>query len=141
MNSIFLWLTFLGLDTLTLAQQNNVLEFEKDRVQATLTADTSALSRMLSTDLIWIHSGGKKDSKDSYIRALAEKSVRYKVMYIEESDAKYFDAIAITTGILSFISLTADGKENANRIRFTCVYKKWKDSWQVINWHATHLKQ
>lgn len=137
------FLLTLILNTSVLSQSklsDEVLEFERLRVNATLQADVKALESMLAIDLVWAHASGKVDSKVSYIQNLAEKKARYKSMFIEESAARIYGNNVITNGILNFESISPDETIAANRVRFTCVYRKVEKKWQVISWHATSLK-
>ena len=120
-------------------EQEEVLAFEKERVKATLTADTKKLEQMLSEKVIWIHSSGKRDNKTTYIQAIAEGKARYKTMFVEQSEARIYREIAITNGILEFESIPADATVTKTRTMFTCVYRKKKGKWQVISWQTTRL--
>jgi hypothetical protein len=119
--------------------KEEVLAFERERVKATLTANTGELEQMLAEEVIWIHSSGKRDNKATYIQAIAEGKARYKTMSIEHSEARIYDKIAITNGILEFESILPDNTISKVRTTFTSVYRKKKGKWQVISWQTTRL--
>ncbi len=119
--------------------KEEVLAFEKARVNATLTADTKKLEQMLAEEVVWIHSSGKRDSKATYIQAIAEGKARYKSMSVEQSEARIYGEIAITNGILEFESIALDNTITKVRTLFTCVYRKKKGNWQVVSWQTTRF--
>ncbi|GAB4194864.1 MAG: hypothetical protein OHK0057_22350 [Thermoflexibacter sp.] len=119
--------------------KEEVLAFEKARVKATLTADTKKLEQMLAEEVVWIHSSGKRDSKATYIQAIAEGKARYKTMSVEQSEARIYGEVAITNGVLEFESIATDGTITQVRTLFTCVYRKRKGNWQVVSWQTTRL--
>ncbi len=139
---LIIFFTILFSFNLTFAQnkiKEEVLAFEKARVNATLTADTKQLEQMLAEEVVWIHSSGKRDSKATYIQAIAEGKARYKSMSVEQSEARIYGEIAITNGILEFESIAPDNAITKVRTLFTCVYRKKKGNWQVVSWQTTRL--
>jgi len=124
---LIIFFTILFSFNLTFTQnkiKEEVLAFEKARVNATLTADTKKLEQMLAEEVVWIHSSGKRDSKATYIQAIAEGKARYKSMSVEQSEARIYGEIAITNGILEFESIALDNTITKVRTLFTCVYRK-----------------
>ncbi len=139
---LIIFFTILFSFNLTFAQnkiKEEVLAFEKARVNATLTADTKKLEQMLAEEVVWIHSSGKRDSKATYIQAIAEGKARYKSMSVEQSEARIYGEIAITNGILEFESIALDNTITKVRTLFTCVYRKKKGNWQVVSWQTTRF--
>lgn len=134
--------SFLGFSTQVFAQtkaQEEVLAFEKERANATLTANVEKLKQMLAEEVVWIHSSGKKDNKATYIQNIAEGKARYKTMFVEQSEARVYGNIAVTNGILQFESIATDETISKVRTVFTCVYRRQKGKWQVVSWQTTRL--
>jgi ketosteroid isomerase-like protein len=134
---------FLLLSFPLLAQtkaEKEVLEFEQKRINATLHSDVAALQEMLSDDLVWIHSSGKKQNKMQYIEDHALKRVKYQKISLEESNARVYGNIAVTNGraIYEAISIK-DGSLTISNLYHTCVYRQQAGKWQVIAWQTTKI--
>ena len=57
---------------------NDILELDDRRFKATIAADIAALGDLFAEDLVYTHSNGFVDSKQSYLDAIAAKKFDYE---------------------------------------------------------------
>lgn len=53
------------------------LDLERERIAAVRAGDIAALKRFLSEDLVFLHSSGRVDSRDSYLQLLETGKLKY----------------------------------------------------------------
>jgi ketosteroid isomerase-like protein len=112
-----------------------LIAFEKARMEATRTANTAQLEQMLADDLVWVHSSGKRQTKAQYIADLNTKKTVYRSITLEETNARVYGDIAVTNGTASYKTT-----EQTVRAYHTCVYRKSSSgAWQVIAWQTTKV--
>ena len=64
---MLLLITHLGFGQ---TRELNVLQLEKDRFKAMISKDSIKLDQVLADDLLYIHSNGIIDSKETFIKRL-----------------------------------------------------------------------
>ena len=113
-----------------------IIELDKKRMTATAQKDTAALKNMLCKGLIYTHSSGRQDTKQSLIDAMESGATVYTAM--EPSDVKAQDTgnAVVLTGVAA-ISVNSNGKPNSFRVRFTDVYENQNGTWRMVNWQST----
>jgi ketosteroid isomerase-like protein len=115
-----------------------VLEFELQRFDAMVRADTQALRAMLADDLIYVHSNALIETREDHLQAIIGQKLIYKSMKREEARVRYFGKTAIVNG-----TVAVDGKINANdfavRLLYSAVYRRLGKGWQLVNWQSTRI--
>jgi ketosteroid isomerase-like protein len=81
---------------------------EDERYAAMLTKDVAALERLLHPDLVYMHSSGASDSKDSYVKAIGDRTFDYKQIDRSEQVVKVAGPVALVFSRLK-MRLTAHG--------------------------------
>ena len=142
MKKILLLLLLCPLSSLAQTAQltaESVLAFERARFEATRTSDVAKLRQMLADDLTWVHSSGKRQNKAAYIRDLETSQTSYKSITVEESSARLFGTIAVTTGLARYDAIS-DGRPMLVRAYHTAMYRFTNNRWQVVAWQATRVQ-
>lgn len=124
----------------TSASEKEVRAVEEQRYKAMIGADFPTLEKVLADDLVYVHSSGVVDDKNSYFAPLRSGSVRYKKISPEDTRVRITGTLAVVTG-RSSIELERDGKPQAFRLRFTAVYEKSAPGWRLVSWQATRLPE
>lgn len=65
---------------MTIADEKSLLAAEEARRQAMLAGDVAKLDALLSDALVYVHSSGGVDSKQSYLDKLARGVMRYETL-------------------------------------------------------------
>lgn len=129
---------FSGLGQSQNLNRINTFNHELDRFQLMIKADTMALRNVLSDELLYIHSNSLVESKKEHLLTIGSGSIQYKHIDVEESGYKKYKKLVLTDGIIHvrgvFKSVDFDV-----RLRYTAVYKKNRNTWQLLRWQSTKM--
>jgi len=101
--------------------------------------DIPGLQAVLHKDLVYFHSSGMQDSKDTYIASIASGKSSYVAITPEEMQQRVYGKTGINTGILTILQQAADGSQTTIRLRFTDVFVYADKRWQMVSWQSTKL--
>ena len=115
-----------------------IIELDKKRMTAMAQKDVTSLKNMLCKGLVYTHSSGRQDTKQSLIEGMETGKTVYTS--IEPSDVKAQDLgnAVVLTGAAA-ISVMSNGKPNSFRVRFTDVYENQNGTWRMVTWQSTKL--
>lgn len=114
---------------------------EQKRVDALVGADVSSLETLYADDLIYTHSTGLVETKAEFIGRLANGERRYKSMEHEQGLVlRVYGDAAVLNGSTR-VKVEARGEFPILHLRFTEVWVRRGDRWQVVAWHATRLPE
>jgi len=115
-----------------------IIELDKKRMNAMAQKDVASLKNMLCKGLVYTHSSGRQDTKQSLIEGMETGKTVYTS--IEPSDVKAQDLgnAVVLTGAAA-ISVMSNGKPNSFRVRFTDVYENQNGTWRMVTWQSTKL--
>jgi Domain of unknown function (DUF4440) len=109
-----------------------------ERFQAMINRDSVKLDALLSDDLTYIHSNGILENKKEHIRNIMSGKIIYSKMDLKEQSSKHYNETNINNGIVE-VTGKLNGTEFTLMLRFTEVYKKNKNIWQLVNWQSTKI--
>jgi len=136
--------TFVGSSTLLTAAapepEAGIARIEEQRFAAMLSADTVTLDRLLASDLTYVHSNGKLESKQELVGAIKAGSLKYKVIAPEDVHVRLYDSTAVVTGRCRF-EVESSGAEIKLQVRYTDVYVKKASGWQLVAWESTRIPE
>lgn len=105
---------------------------------AMISGNKSDLESVLSDDLSYGHSGGKIESKASFVEAISTKKSDFKTIQLNDQTVTVTGDVAIVRHIL--IADTTDGGKAANiHLGIVLVWKKIKGQWKMIARRAFHV--
>ncbi|MEK7688367.1 MAG: nuclear transport factor 2 family protein [Pseudomonadota bacterium] len=115
-----------------------IIDLDAKRMKAMAAKDVATLEAVLADDLIYTHSSARLDTKRSLIDAMVKGTTVYTG--VEPSDVKAQDLgdTVVLTGI-AHIEVVLNGTPNAFGVRFTDVYTRRDDRWQMVTWQSTRL--
>lgn len=118
--------------------ERGVIDLDRKRMRAMAAKDIETLENLLADDLVYTHSSARLDTKKSLIRAMVSGSTVYTS--VEPSDVKAQDLgdTVVLTGI-AHIKVVSNGTPNAFGVRFTDVYTRRDNRWQMVTWQSTRL--
>jgi uncharacterized protein (TIGR02246 family) len=122
------------------ADQIAIQQVEALRYRAMVTGDLETLDRLLADDLVYTHSHGGVDDKESFLAALADGSVDYKRLAVDSVRIQVWNDAAVVTGGVEMV-VAAGGKEHDLSSRFTAVYRFAGDRWQLAAWQSTRREE
>ena len=117
-----------------------IIDLDKQRMTAMAQKDVAALKNMLCKGLVYTHSSGRQDTKQSLIEGMESGSTVYTSIVPSEVKAQDVGNAVVLTGVAA-ISVNSKGKENSFRVRFTDVYENQNGTWRMITWQSTKLPE
>ena len=142
MKKSLLTLVCTCLTFIALAQKADVTSLkqaELSRFKVMVAKDRAGLEAVLHTELVYFHSSGVADTKDSYIASIFSGKSNYQSIEAVELLTRVYGKIGINTGIVNIVNLSADGKETPLKLRFTDVFVFENGRWQMVSWQSTKL--
>jgi hypothetical protein len=115
-----------------------IIELDKKRMTATAQKDIAALKNMLCKGLVYTHSSGRQDTKQSLIDGIESGSTVYTSIEPSEVKAQDLGNAVVLTGVAA-ISVNSGGKPNSFRVRFTDVYENQNGTWRMVTWQSTKI--
>jgi hypothetical protein len=117
-----------------------IIELDRKRMTAMAQKDVAALKTMLCKGLVYTHSTGRQDTKQSLIDNMENGKTVYTSMVPSEVKAQDLGNAVVLTGVAA-ISVNSNGKPNQFRVRFTDVYENQNGTWRMITWQSTKLAE
>jgi ketosteroid isomerase-like protein len=115
-----------------------IIDLDRKRMTAMAEKDVAALKTMLCKGLVYTHSTGRQDTKQSLIDNMESGKTVYTSMVPSEVKAQDVGNAVVLTGVAA-ISVNSNGKPNSFRVRFTDVYENQNGTWRMITWQSTKL--
>ena len=142
MKNSILTLVLVCLSLFVFAQKPTVeslKDAELGRFKVMIAKDRAGLEAVLHKDLVYHHSGGNTDNKESYIASIFSGKSSYVSIQAAEMQTRVYGKTGINTGIINLVNLSADGKETPVKLRFTDVFVFESGRWQMVSWQSTKL--
>lgn len=142
MKKSLLTLVCTCLTFIALAQKVDVASLklaELSRFKVMVAKDRKGLEAVMHRDLVYFHSSGVADNKDSYIASIFSGKSNYQSIDPVELVTRVYGKTGINTGIVNIVNLGADGKETPLKLRFTDVFVFEDGRWQMVSWQSTKL--
>ncbi len=121
-----------------MAAIDQVIEVDLERIRAMTHNDVAALSQILADELIYTHSSGRLDDKESLIEGMTSGTTVYRQIDLTDIQARdYGEAVALVGSANMHISVSGQPLEFP--IRFTNLYVRRDEKWQMAVWQSTKL--
>ncbi len=115
-----------------------IADLEDRRWAAIIDLDLATLAELISDDLTYTHSNGRRDTKTSYLELVP--IVRYLSADRRDREIRVFDRVAIVTGRAD---IKIDNRETGSKrdvsILYTDVWLKTGEAWRFTAWQATPI--
>jgi ketosteroid isomerase-like protein len=111
---------------------------ESRRYRAMCEGDAKTLAELLADSLVYTHSYGGADGKASYLDGIGSKKWVYRAIERPIEDIQVHGDCAVVTGQVR-IELLSEGKPKTLNSRFTNVWVKKPQGWQMVAWQSTPL--
>ena len=116
-----------------------VLALEERRRQALLAGDLPALQGLLADPLVYVHSTGACDRKDSYLAKLSGGSLKYLALDFSDLQVQVLRQAAVVTGRMA-AAVSKDGQQKNVASLFMTVWACTADGrWQLHAHQGTPL--
>jgi ketosteroid isomerase-like protein len=122
------------------SRQITILQLEKDRFKAMINKDSMVMDRVFATDLLYIHSNGVQDSKETLIQNIMNDNVDYIAIDLTQADVRTANQLAWVHGAAKI--KVRNGKNNPEielSIRYLDIYKREDGEWKLVAWQSAKL--
>ena len=116
-----------------------VLDLDRIRRDAMTKADVDTLGDLFADDMVWIHATARVDTKAGLLDAIGSGSTKYLSIDVSDETVRDFGDVVLVGGVAA---MTAEikGETRDLRNRFTIVWSRRGDAWQVVNWQSTSVR-
>ena len=118
--------------------EHELKQLDDKRVEAMLQGDAETLARICDDDLIYLHTGGRVETKALWIESIRTGSHPYKQFDREDVQARVYGDTGVVTG-LSNVIVHSRGEDRSFKIRFLAVYARRHDRWQFVAWQSNRI--
>ena len=119
-------------------EEKAVLAVEKQRFDAQIKKNYAVLDQVLADDLIYNHSNGNSDTKQSYIQSIRDGKSKYDVINIEDLKVRVYGNTAVING-MCMIKAMNNGETINTHLKYTDVYVRNGRQWQMVAWQSIKL--
>ena len=119
-----------------------ILELERTRVAAMVAKDLDTLAAILGDDLTYTHSGGRTDTKESFLKLIGNPEQGYDgVDYRDEEVIRLGADAAVVRGIAQIRLWRPGGEKISYPVLFVNVFTRRDGRWQNVAWQATRAPE
>ncbi len=134
------FLLIIGQTVLAQSTKEAIDALERKRFAAQVSKDFDFLEKVFADDLLYTHSNGKQDTKQTYIQSIKDGKSVYDKIDVEEILVRVYGKTAVVNGKIMITQPTADGKQTLAHLRYVVVYiKNGKKGWQLNTWQSLKL--
>jgi hypothetical protein len=106
--------------------------------QFRLSGDVDALGKLLADDWLLTHSDGRVQTKQDYLTELSLGARRNQAIANEDLAFRFYAGLGVVTGV-SVQSGVSNGLAWQGRFRFTRVWVRRGDAWQMVASHSSRI--
>ncbi|KFG92320.1 hypothetical protein GQ56_0138115 [Burkholderia paludis] len=110
---------------------SDVRTMEERRRAAMLAADTHALREILDEGLVYVHSTGTRDDRESFLARLERGAIRYDALSLDVIGIQMHERFALLHGKMDARIGTPDGTL-AVSTRYEAVWMRSGEAWRVV---------
>ena len=118
--------------------EQQIRQREIRRFEAMVRGDVTALDDILSEDLTYTHATGVFETKAEFIAKLKSGQTKYESFVPKDLLVRVYGTTGIVTGV-GHVKVEVKGEHLSFQLRFTDVYVKKGNRWQMVAWQATRL--
>ena len=118
--------------------ENGLRAAEEARRQAMLQSDTEKLGELLSERLVYTHSSGVKDSRQSYLHKLASGALRYETLEFLAPEVRLVGDVGLVAATMKATVSGVGGLRSVNS-SYLAVWTWTKAAWALEFIQATAL--
>ncbi|MEX3930548.1 nuclear transport factor 2 family protein [Paraburkholderia phymatum] len=110
---------------------------ERDRFRAMVEGNGQQLDALLSDNVIYVHTNGKRESKQQFIDAITGGRRRYRQIEIQSQDVLPVGRETCVVTGRALIEMEANSGALLFPIAYTAIQAQEDGKWRLIAWQAT----
>lgn len=116
--------------------RTEILAADDARYTAMIEGDFATLQKILAEEVLYGHSSGQVDTRESYLKALQGGAVKYLEAQRSDETIRQVGTVALMTG-LHRLRVQVGGQERVLHNRFMTTWLQRSDRWQLLSWAST----
>lgn len=110
---------------------------ERDRFRAMVDGDVPLLNQLLSESVSYVHTNGKRETKQQFIDSISNGHRRYRQIEVQSQDVvPVGGGTCVVTG-RALIEMEANNGALVFPIAYTAIQAQEGGHWRLVAWHAT----
>lgn len=114
-----------------------IRELERDRFRAMVDADVPLLNQLLSDSASFVHTNGKRETKQQFIDAISGGHRRYRQIEVQSQDVLHVGTETCVVTGRALLEMEAKNGALLFPIAYTAIQAQEKGQWRLVAWHAT----
>ena len=114
-----------------------ICALEHDRFRAMVEGDVSLLNQLLSDNVSFVHTNGKRETKQQFIDAISAGHRRYRQIEVQSQEVLTVGKETCVVSGRALFELEANNGALLFPIAYTAIQAKEDGRWRLIVWHAT----
>jgi hypothetical protein len=110
---------------------------ERERFRAMVDADGTLLDELLSDSVIYVHTNGKRETKQQFIDAITAGRRRYRQIEIQSQDVLPVGRETCVVSGRALIEMEANNGALLFPIAYTAIQTQEDGRWRLLAWQAT----
>jgi ketosteroid isomerase-like protein len=123
-----------------MAAVKEVEALERQRFEAQVKKDYAFLEKAFADDLVYTHSNGHQDTKQTYLQSIKDGKSVYDKIDVEALNVRAYNdgQAAVVNGTITITQPNKpDGTPNIAHLKYVTVQiKDKKNGWQVVLWQS-----
>ncbi len=116
---------------------NAIRVLERDRFRAMVDGDGPALEQLLSDKVCYVHTNGKRETKQQFIDAIIGGRRRYRQIEIQSQDVLPVGEAAFMITGRALLEMEANHSGLVFPIAYIAVQMQESSKWRLLAWQAT----
>lgn len=113
-----------------------IAEKVQKQADSLVAGDVAALGDLFDDTLVWTHSSGKIDNKESFLAPFRAGPSRYRAFDPVISKVRPFGDVTLVHGVVGITSQTGDVVRSISNL-FIAVWTRSGDDWKLSAWQST----
>lgn len=110
---------------------------ERDRFRAMVDGDVPLLNQLLSDNVSFVHTNGKRETKQQFIDAIMGGHRRYRQIEIQSQEVMPVGSETCVVTGRALIEIEANSGALLYPIAYTAIQAQEGGQWRLVAWHAT----
>lgn len=110
---------------------------ERDRFRAMVDVDVPLLNELLSDNASFVHTNGKRETKQQFIDAISAGRRRYRQIEVQSQDVLPVGSETCVVTGRALIEMEANSGALLYPIAYTAIQAQEGGHWRLVAWHAT----
>ncbi len=122
------------------ADEQDVRAAEAAWTRALLAADLPALDSLYADDLVYVHSSGAIDSKQTLLDSIRSGTLRFKTMTLHDVRVRSYGGVGVVNALYDLVLELRRGTVTPMSIQYLTVYvKDGSGHWRIVTQQTTRL--